>query len=124
MSAERRILNFVKHISVALCYLTTIFGGFNTSLPFGLGILLGGLLVTVNFHFMCSSLEKALSPPYQINIGIAVAKHYLRFVLSVAVISTLTISSYIHPVGLVIGLSVIVASFMLAAIRESIRLFK
>lgn len=124
MSAERRILNFIGNTSIAFFYMTTVCGFIIAPLSFALGILAGGILVTVNFHLMRRSIEKALIPPHTINVGSALLKHFLRFVGSIAIIAILIIGNYVHPVGLIIGLSVIVASFLLAAFRETLRLFK
>lgn len=124
MHAVRRILNVIKHTSIGLFYLTTIFTIFNASLPFTLGVVLGGLLVTINFHLMCRSVEKALTPPHIMPMQPALVKHFVRFTVSSVIIIAAIISGLVHPLGLIIGLSVIVASFMLAAFVETIRLFR
>lgn len=123
MRQQRRILNFIKHSNIALFYLTTIFSVLTMSFNFTLGVLLGGLLVTVNFKLMCNSVEEALSPPHYTPIGPALVKHYIRFMVSVIIISGLIVLGVVHPLGLIIGLSVVVISFLLAAFRESVRLF-
>lgn len=122
MNEERRILNFTKHTSVALFYLAIIFSVFNASIPFTLGVFLGGLLVTVNLHLMCKSVKKALVTPYSADINPVLTKHFIRFAVSLVVISALIIQGYIHPVGLIAGLSVVVASFSLAAFNEILRI--
>jgi hypothetical protein len=125
MNAERRILNFIQNTSIALFYVAIIFGFITTPLPFALGILAGGLLVTVNFHLMYRSLREALTPPHTTNVASALTKHFLRFTASVIIITALIAGGYVHPGGLIVGLSVIVAAFMLAALRETLRiLFK
>jgi len=99
-----------------------IFTIFNASLPFILGVAAGGFLVTVNFSLMCRSLKEALTPPYVTSMNTALFKHYLCFAISVVIISTLIVGHYVHPLGLVIGLSTIVGGFFLAALREVIRI--
>jgi len=122
MNEEQRILNFTKHTSVALFYLTFIFTCFNASLPVTLGVLLGGLLVTINFNLLCKSVKKALTPPYIADVSSVLTKYFLRFSISIIVITALIISGYVHPVGLIIGLSVVVASFFLTAFNETLRI--
>lgn len=124
MRQQRRILNFIKQSNIALFYLVTIFSVLIMPFNFTLGVVLGGLLVTVNFKLMCRSIEEALTPPHYTPIGPALIKHYLRFMVSVIIISGLIIGGFVHPLGLVIGLSVVVISFLLAAFRESVRVFR
>jgi len=47
-----------------------------------------------------------------------IAKYYLRFMASAFVIFLLIAGGVVNPLGLVIGLSVVVVSIMMATIRE------
>jgi hypothetical protein len=83
------------------------------------GILAGGLIVTINFHLMYRSLKKNLIPPPHLSSAKSVfAKHYLRFVSSIIVIYILISKSYVDPGGLLIGLSVVVMSILMASLFE------
>lgn len=124
MKAERRILEFVKNSNIALFYLALIFTVFTTPIPFALGVIAGGLLVTINFHLMCKSVKEALAPPHKTDMSPALIKYFLRFGVSIAIISMLIIKNCVHPVGLIIGLSIVVVSFFIAAFRESVRIIK
>ena len=96
-----------------------IAGGIIAKLSFALGILAGGLIVTVNFHFMYRSLRKNLTPPPHLSSAKSVfAKHYLRFVSSIIVIYILISKNYVDPGGLLIGLSVVVMSIFMASLSE------
>jgi hypothetical protein len=50
--------------------------------------------------------------------NLVLAKYYLRFLVSGFVIFLLIAGRVVHPVGLVIGLSVVVMSILLATMRE------
>jgi hypothetical protein len=89
---------------------------------FAKGVLFGGLLVTVNFHLLAGTLRKALTPPHLSSHNLIIAKYYLRFIGSGFIIFILIAGNYVNPVGLVIGLSVVVLSIMLAALCEVTKL--
>ena len=83
-----------------------------------LGIFFGGLLVTINFQLLAKTLKKALTPPHLASHNLVLAKYYLRFLVSGFIIFLLIIGKVVHPVGLVVGLSVVVFSIILATICE------
>ena len=90
---------------------------------FAKGVLFGGLLVTVNFHLLAGTLRKALTPPHLSSHNLIIAKYFLRFIGSGFIIFVLIAGNYVNPVGLVIGLSVVVFSIMLATLCEITKLF-
>jgi hypothetical protein len=89
---------------------------------FAKGVLFGGLLVTVNFHLLAGTLRKALTPPHISSHSLIIAKYFLRFIGSGFIIFVLIAGNYVNPVGLVIGLSVVVFSIMLATLCEITKL--
>jgi hypothetical protein len=86
------------------------------------GVFFGGLLVTVNFHLLARTLRKALTPPNLSSHNVVIAKYYLRFMGSGFIIFVLIAGHFVHPVGLIIGLSVVVFSIILATLREFTKL--
>jgi ABC-type xylose transport system permease subunit len=82
------------------------------------GILFGGLLVTINFHLLAKTLKNALTPPHLASHNLILAKYYLRFLANGFIIFVLIAGHIVHPVGLVIGLSLVVFSIILATICE------
>jgi len=90
------------------------------------GIVAGGLLVTINFHMLYRTLKKSLTPPYLASHSVVLVKYYLRFIVSgivIFIVSGIVIfillsGGYVHPLGLFVGLSVVVASIFLATISE------
>ena len=85
-------------------------------------VLFGGLLVTLNFHLLAGTLRKALTPPHLSSHNVIIAKYYLRFIGSGFIIFILIAGNYVNPVGLIIGLSVVVFSIMLATLCEITKL--
>jgi len=69
------------------------------------------------------TLKKAFRPPHLGSYNVILAKYYLRFIVSGSIIFVLISKHYVNPIGLFIGLSVVVASIMLATICEIKKLF-
>jgi hypothetical protein len=90
---------------------------------FARGIIFGGLIVTVNFHMLYRTLKKAFTPPRLTSHNVILAKYYVRFVVSGLIIFFLISNHYVNPIGLFIGLSVVVVSIMLATLFELKNLF-
>jgi hypothetical protein len=78
----------------------------------------GGLIVTTNFHLLYRSLREALTPPHQTSMRGALGKYYMRFIVSGVIIFMLIAGHVVNPLGLIIGLSVVVASIILATLNE------
>lgn len=118
MDVQQRIINFVTRSNWILFAGTSIAGFVIFSKSVALGIVFGGLLVTINFHLLAKTLKRALTPPHLASHNVVLAKYYLRFLISGFIIFLLIAGHIVHPVGLVIGLSVVVFSIMLATICE------
>ncbi len=111
-------MKFVSRANWALFGVATVAGFAFGPLNFGLGICFGGLLVTANFHLLARTLRRALSPHHLASHNVVLAKYYLRFLVSGFIIFLLIAGQVVNPVGLVIGLSVVVFSIILATMRE------
>ena len=118
MEIQARILRFVTRSNWILLVVATLIAFMVTSNDFARGILFGGLIVTVNFHLLSRTLKKALSPPHLASHNVVLAKYYARFIASGVIIFFLISKNYVHPIGLFIGLSVVVLSIVLATLRE------
>jgi hypothetical protein len=115
---QQRILSFVTRANWILLAAATAAGSALAPLDFALGIFCGGLIVTINFHLLAKTLRRALTPPHLASHNAVIAKYYLRFLASAFVIFLLIAGGVVNPLGLVIGLSVVVVSIILATIRE------
>ncbi len=120
---QNRLLTFVTRANW-LVFAVVSAAGFILGTPDMLwGILFGGLIVTINFHLLSRTLKKSLKPSNLTSHNVILAKYYIRFILSGFIIFILISGHYVHPLGLFIGLSVVVASIMLATLRELKNLF-
>ena len=122
MEIQKRILTFVTRTNWVLFLAASMLGFVLLPADFARGVLFGGLLVTLNFHMLAGTLRKALTPPHLSSHNVVIAKYYLRFIASGFIIFILIAGNFVNPVGLIIGLSVVVFSIMLATLREITKL--
>jgi hypothetical protein len=118
LEIQQRIIHFVTRANWVLTGVVGILGFILLPLDVAYGILFGGLLVTINFHLLAKTLKNALTPPHLASHNMILAKYYLRFLASGFIIFVLIAGHIVHPVGLVIGLSLVVFSIILATICE------
>jgi hypothetical protein len=119
---QKRILTFVTRSNWILFAASSILGFLLLPADFARGMLFGGLLVTLNFHLLAKTLKRALTPPHLSSHNVVIAKYYLRFIGSGFIIFILIAGNYVNPLGLIIGLSVVVFSVMLATMCEIAKL--
>ena len=118
MEIQQRILTFVTRTNWILCAITSIAGFLLLPFDFALGILCGGLLVTTNFHLLARTLKNALIPSHLVSHNVVIAKYFMRFIASGFIIFVLIAGHFVNPLGLIIGLSIVVSSIMLATLCE------
>ena len=118
MIIQKRILNFVMYTNWILFIITNLGGVLFATPAFARGIFFGGLIVTMNFHLLYRTLRKSFTPSNLVSPNVILAKYYVRFFISGIILFILIAGHYVHPLGLFIGLSVVVASIFLASISE------
>ena len=118
MEIQQRILKFVTRANWILLFAASILGFALLPPDVARGILFGGLIVTVNFHLLSRTLKTALAPPHLSSLSSVLAKYYLRFIVSGFIIFVLISGHYVDPLGLFIGLSVVVVSITIATTCE------
>ncbi|MCP4107732.1 MAG: ATP synthase subunit I [Desulfobacteraceae bacterium] len=118
MQIQERILKFVTWTNWIILFIASVAGIIMLPPAVAKGIIFGGLIVTVNFHLLYRTLKNALTPPYISSHHTVIAKYYLRFVVSGFIIFVLIAKHIVNPLGLFIGLSVVVVSIMLATVLE------
>jgi len=123
MVIEQRLIKFITITNWILLSIVSIAGFLIATPDFVRGIIFGGLIVTINFHMLSRTLKKAFNPSHLSSHNIILGKYYLRFIVSGFIIFVLITKHYVDPIGLFIGLSVVVASIMLATICEIKKLF-
>ena len=118
MIIEKRILTFTLYTNWILFIITNLGGLLFATPAFARGIFFGGLIVTLNFHLLYRTLRKSFTPSQLVSPNVILAKYYVRFFISGIILFILIAGQYVNPLGLFIGLSVVVASIFLAAVSE------
>lgn len=118
MRTQQRILKFILWGNWILLGILGLTGLVFAPFDFTKGIIAGGLIVTINFHMLYRTLKKSLTPPCLASHNVVLVKYYVRFILSGIVIFILISSGFVHPLGLFVGLSIVVASILLATLGE------
>lgn len=118
MTTQQRILKLILWGNWILLGIAGLAGLIFAPFDFTKGIVAGGLIVTINFHVLYRTLKKSLTPPYLASHHVMLVKYYIRFILSGVIIFVLISGGYVHPLGLFVGLSVVVASIFLATLSE------
>ncbi len=118
MRIERRLLRFITTTNWVIFCVVTAFSFILAPGPFTWGILAGGLIVTINFQLLYRSLKQSLTPPHVADVRGVLGKYYLRFLVSAIIIFVLISGHYVDPLGLIVGLSVVVTSIFVATLNE------
>jgi|UniRef100_A0A7C3Z0N9 hypothetical protein len=98
---------------------------------FGLGVLVGGLLVVVNFHWLHRNLKDLLESASRLPEGqrgkakaFFAGRQILRFFVVLAILFLLLSREWVDIFGLLVGLSTTVLTLMVVAVIEAIKLKK
>lgn len=122
MEIQQRIIRFIRRTNWILFAVASLAGILLAPAQFAWGIIAGGAIVTVNFHLLARTLKSALTPPHLSSHNVILAKYYVRFIISGIIIFILIRQHWVSPLGLFVGLSVVVASITLATLIEVKRL--
>ena len=128
MQNIHKVVDFVTITNWLLLLSGGIIGMMMASEKFTLGIILGGLIVAINFHLLKSTLKQMFDPELVLSRGRSlvfniIVKYYIRFAVSAIIIYLLLVKQIVHPLGLVTGLSVVVVSVFIATAFELRRSF-
>lgn len=118
MIRQQRIIRFVTYANWLLLGAAALIGFFGFSAKVGLGIVSGGLIVSINFHLLSKTLKKAFTPPATASIKGVLFKYYIRFIITALIIYILMTTRRVDPLGLIAGLSIVVASMIFATLNE------
>ena len=122
MEIQVRLLKFITRANWILFAAASLFGLMAKPLDFALGIIFGGIIVTINFHLLYRTLKRSFKPPHLASVSSILAKYYVRFIISGIIIFVLIAKNVVNPIGLFFGLSVVVASIILATLLECTKL--
>jgi hypothetical protein len=123
-----KVVDMVTKSNWLLLVMVAMVTVMTTSTPFYLGVLAGGLIVAVNFHLLKRTIEKDIRPETVMGkgrslVGRVLIKYYIRFAVSGILIFLLISNHMVHPLGLLTGLSVVVASVFLVTVLVVTRLY-
>ena len=118
MEIQERLVKFVTRANWVLFFIAGLTGLFFMPPDFAMGIICGGLIVTINFHLLYRTLKKAFRPPHLASSRVILGKYYMRFIASGIIIFILISEHFVNPLGLFIGLSLVVMSITIATVRE------
>jgi hypothetical protein len=117
---------------VVLAVLTGL-GWLGLGREFAIGILVGGLLAVLNFHFMAYILNSTLNRHWTSRAEWEIAgrqavpfmalKYVLRFTILAAIIFFLVTTDRVNIFGLLVGLSTVVLTLIVLGILESRKIF-
>jgi hypothetical protein len=94
------------------------------SQKFALGVLAGGILAVANYYLMKRSLLRALDPERKGKTRfLYLLKYGLRFAALGLTIALLLIKGWVSPIGILLGLSIIVLGIALVGVVEARKLF-
>jgi len=116
ISIEQGILNFVTRSNWMLFFCLAVPGMIYLEARVVAGFICGALIVTVNFHLLTRTLKNAFVPDHVVSKNAILAKYYLRFFVSGLLLFVLIAGRLVDPLGLIAGLSVVVASMMMATL--------
>ena len=88
---------------------------------FTLGVILGGLIIIANFRVLQHTIRCAFSDDgaFRTNKMAIIGKYYFRLAIMAALIYLLISSKWVDPMGLAIGLSIVVISIIYVGIRSA-----
>ncbi|MDY6825108.1 MAG: ATP synthase subunit I [Thermodesulfobacteriota bacterium] len=115
---EQGIIRFVSRSNWILFGALAMAGLIYGDVKVAAGLICGGLIVTVNFHLMARTVKKAFARHQIPSSNMILAKYYMRFIASGLVLFVLIATHAVDPLGLVAGLSVVVASLFLVTLCE------
>jgi hypothetical protein len=123
-----KIVNFVTKTNWLLLMVSSSLAMMIAPTKVSLGVLLGGLIVAINFQLLKKTVINNFNPDVVSEkggsfVGNILVKYYIRFAISGGLIFLLISNHIVHPLGLLAGLSVVVASMFLATVLELTRLF-
>lgn len=88
---------------------------------FTLGVILGGLLIIANFNLLQQTVRSTFATDGAMKAGkiSIIIKYYFRLAIMGIIIYILVTNGWADPIGLVVGLSIVVLSIIQIGIRTA-----
>jgi small-conductance mechanosensitive channel len=109
----------LKYLNWLILLLLASASCFVMSPAFTAGIIIGGLMVIVNFHALQHTIRQGFSPDDTRKTGkvSVIAKYYLRLAVLGIVIYLSLSQKWVDPLGLTVGLSIVVIGIVSLGIQ-------
>ncbi|MCA1794363.1 MAG: ATP synthase subunit I [Desulfotignum sp.] len=123
-----KVVDLITKSNWLLLVVSAMVAVMTTSMSFYLGVVAGGLIVAVNFHLLKRTINNSIRPEVVSEkgrslVGHVMVKYYIRFAVSALLIFLLISNHIVHPLGLLAGLSVVVASVFIVTLLVVTRLY-
>ena len=111
---RERLFRSLRTLNWVVLLILAGFSNWLMTQDFTLGIILGGLMIIANFRLLQHTILRAFSTDgaLQTKKASIIANHYLRLAAMGGLIYVLITQRWVHPVGLTIGLSIVVISII------------
>lgn len=83
---------------------------------FALGMLLGGFISIVNFHWLVRDLRKAFRSLSEKSNSVVMFKYYIRFAATAIALYFIITGDIVDIIGLLIGLSTVVIAIVITTV--------
>ena len=117
MDTQKQMLKIITYSNFVLFFISVVVAFF-LSKKVGMGLVAGALIITLNFYISHRHLNKSFNQKKLSPFGVVLAKHYMRFLFTCFVIFLIIASKQVHPLGLLIGLSIVTISIFISIIYE------
>ncbi len=90
-------------------------------------VVVGGAIALINFRLLERSIRRSLMPQLakkRAVMGKALLKYYIRFIATAVVIILLVRQGVVEPLGLLVGLSVVVVTIFVWGALQARKLYK
>ena len=115
----------LKIISWGILLVLTSISYFVMSHTFTFGIVVGGVTAMASFHMLQHTIRKGFTPERILirKKASIITKFFLRFGAMGALIYMVISRQWVHPVGLTVGLSIVIISIVILGIMSIRRMF-
>lgn len=119
MINETKLPAVILQLSLLLLVVTSIIGCIAWSVPVGFSILAGGSIALLNFIWQRRTLRQVLSFQITASAAAVTVRYLLRLGLTAIALYFILTSGYFSVLGLLAGLSVIVAAIILITLYSA-----
>lgn len=90
-------------------------------LPVSLGVFFGGMVSIISYRWLHQSLKRVLAQPHNGSARTFQARYLLRLGALTVIVFVLLTRVEVHPVGLAVGLSVVVVNLLCTTLLRTLQ---